>query len=161
IRRAHEAHPDMHFAVADAHALDLDTQGFDVVVMSDLVNDVWDVELAFGQLTHLTHPGSRLVLNFYSHLWELPLGFARSLGLSKPLLDQNWLTVEDIENLLRLANFEVTRGWEEILLPVRMAGFEVFANRFLAHMWPLTQAALTHLVVARPAPRPENSPDAQ
>ncbi len=154
VRRAAERHPQLRFVQADAHRLDLKDQAFDVVILSDVVNDLWDVEVAFGQLKQLTRPGSRLILNFYSRLWELPLDATRSLGLAKPLLEQNWLTVQDVDNLLRLADFEVTRRWDEILLPVRLAGIERLANRYLARLWPLESAALTHFVVARPAPQP-------
>jgi hypothetical protein len=127
-----------------------------VVILSDLVNDLWDVEVVLQQLQALTRPDSRLILNFYSRVWEVPLDTTRALGLSKPLLEQNWLTVQDLDNLLRLADFEVTRRWDEILLPMRLGGLEAFANRFLARLWPLEHAALTHFVVARPSPRPRN-----
>jgi glycosyltransferase involved in cell wall biosynthesis len=96
-------------------------------------------------------------LNFYSRLWEAPLGAARALGLAKPLLEQNWLTVEDIENLLHLANFEVTRRWDEMLVPLDAPGLAEVANRYLAHLWPFDVAALTHLVVARPQPHPDSA----
>jgi SAM-dependent methyltransferase len=153
LRRAAQRHPDLRFAQADAQALDLDGETFDVVIMSDIVNDLWDVEVAFQQLARLTRAGSRLVINFYSRLWELPLDLTRALGVSKPLLEQNWLTVQDVDNLLCLADFEVTRRWDEILLPVRVPGLDTLANRYLARVWPLDQATLTHFVVARPAPR--------
>src|SRR5205807_54561 len=133
-------------------------QTFDVVILSDVVNDLWDVEVAFDQLKRVTGPGSRLILNFYSRLWEVPLDLIRALGMGKPLLEQNWLTVQDVDNLLRLADFEVTRRWDEILLPLRAGGVEELANRYLARVWPLESAALTHFVVARPAPRSEPRP---
>jgi SAM-dependent methyltransferase len=152
VRRAAQRHPQLHFLQADAHLLDVNDQAFDVVVLSDVVNDLWDVEVAFGQLKRLTRPGSRLILNFYSRLWELPLDIARAVGAANPLLEQNWLTVQDVDNLLRLADFEVTRCWDEILLPVHLAGIERLANRYLARLWPLDAAALTHFIVARPAP---------
>ncbi len=155
IRRAARRHPHLRFVQADAHLLDLHDQVFDVVVLSDVVNDMWDVQLALAQLKQLTPPGARLIVNFYSRLWELPLELTRTLGLAIPLLEQNWLTVQDLENLLGLADFEVTRRWDEIILPVRMGGLERFANRYLARVWPLEIAALTHFVVARPAPRPD------
>jgi SAM-dependent methyltransferase len=155
VRRAAQRHPHLRFVQADAHLLDVKDEVFDVVIMSDVVNDLWDVEAAFRQIKHLTRPGSRLILNFYSRLWELPLDLTRSFGLAKPLLEQNWLTVQDVDNLLRLADFEVTRRWDEILLPVRLAGIERLANRYLARLWPLEAAALTHFVVARPAPGPD------
>jgi len=156
VRRAAQRHPHLRFVQADAHLPAVHDQAFDVVILSDVVNDLWDVEAAFGQLRRLTRPGSRLILNFYSRLWELPLDLTRSLGLAKPLLEQNWLTVQDVDNLLRLADFEVTRRWDEILLPVRLAGIERLANRYLARLWPLESAALTHFVVARPAPQPRS-----
>jgi SAM-dependent methyltransferase len=152
LRRARARHPHLKFVQADAHALDLSEQTFDVVVLSDLVNDLWDVESAFEQLRRLTCSATRIVLNFYSRVWELPLDLTRSLGLSKPLLEQNWLTVQDIDNLLGLADFEVVRRWDEILVPLSDRGIAGFANRVLARVWPLDQAALTHFVVARPAP---------
>jgi SAM-dependent methyltransferase len=153
LRRAAQRHPALHFVQADAHQLDMAIgQAFDVVILSDVVNDLWDVELAFRQLKRATRPGSRLILNFYSRLWEAPLDVTRALGLSKPLLEQNWLTVDDVDNLLHLADFEITRHWDEVLLPVRLGGLEQLANRYLARLWPLQVAALTHFVVARPAP---------
>jgi SAM-dependent methyltransferase len=155
IQRARRRHPHLRFVQAEVHQLELDHAPFDVIILSDLVNDLWDVELSLRQLQCVTHPGSRLILNFYSRLWEAPLDLTRGLGLSKPLLEQNWLTVDDIGNLLRLADFEVTRHWDEILLPVRAAGLESLVNRYLARLWPLDVAALTHFVVARPAPRPD------
>jgi SAM-dependent methyltransferase len=157
LRRAARRHPRLSFVQADAHTLDLQHQIFDVIVLSDVVNDLWDVEVALRRLLPLTQPATRLVLNFYSRLWEIPLDVTRSLGLSKPLLEQNWLTVDDVDNLLDLAGFEVTRHWDEILLPLRVGGLENLANRFLARFWPLEQAALTHFVVARPSPRPDTS----
>ncbi|MCA1646770.1 MAG: bifunctional class I SAM-dependent methyltransferase/glycosyltransferase family 2 protein [Chloroflexi bacterium] len=153
VRRAAQRHPQLRFVQADAHLLDVNNQTFDVVILSDVVNDLWDVEVAFGQLNRLTRPDSRLIVNFYSRLWELPLDITRALGLAKPLLEQNWLTVEDVDNLLHLADFEMTRNWDEILVPVRLAGVERLANRYLARLWPLHIAALTHFVVARPAQR--------
>jgi ubiquinone/menaquinone biosynthesis C-methylase UbiE len=153
LRHAARKYPNLHFLQADAHSFDV--QGtFDVVVLSDVINDLWDVELAFKRLEPVTTPASRVILNFHSRLWEVPLDMARSLGLATPLLEQNWLTVDDVANLLNLAEFEVTRQWDEILLPLPLPLLDALANRYLARIWPLTQAALTHFIVARPRPRP-------
>jgi ubiquinone/menaquinone biosynthesis C-methylase UbiE len=149
VRAARRRHPGLTFLQADVHTLQLD-QTFDVVILSDVVNDLWDVEEAFRRLARLTTPRTRLVLNFYSRLWEAPLDAARALGLAKPLLAQNWLTVDDVRNLLHLADFEVTRQWDEILLPLDLPPLEALANRYLAHVWPFRIGDLTHFVVARP-----------
>ncbi len=152
VERSSRRYPDLQFIRADAHALDL-REKFDVVILSDVVNDLWDVQAALQQLEALTQPTSRVMLNFYSQLWQLPLDLARKYGLARPMLDQNWLTVDDIANLLGLANFEVTRHWEEVLLPLSLRPLDHVANRYLAHVWPFSLAAITNFVVARPQPR--------
>jgi ubiquinone/menaquinone biosynthesis C-methylase UbiE len=150
---AAQRHPDLHFILADAHDVEL-REVFDLVVLSDVVNDLWDVEVAFKRLQGVTGPHSRVILNFYSRLWEAPLDLARGARLASPLLEQNWLTVDDVANLLGLADFELTRHWDEILLPLELPLVDTLANRYLAHVWPFTVAALTHMVVARPLPKP-------
>jgi glycosyltransferase involved in cell wall biosynthesis len=92
------------------------------------------------------------VLNFHSHLWQLPLSVVRSLGLSRPTLEQSWLTVGDVANLLDLAELEVVRHTTEVLWPLRTPGIARVCNRGLAKIWPFSMAALTHLLVARPRP---------
>ena len=45
-------------------------------------------------------------------------GWRNGLDLAKPTLYQNWLTVEDITSLLNLADCEVIKQTQEILLPL-------------------------------------------
>ncbi len=149
LRKARERHPELTFVQADAHTPPL-TERFDVIILSDLVNDLWDVERALKALAAVAGPHTRLILNFYSRAWEAPLLAAQAFGLATPLLPQNWLTEADIRNLLNLADWDVTRAWEEILLPVGIPLIESFANRYLARLWPLSWGALTHFVIARP-----------
>jgi SAM-dependent methyltransferase len=153
VRRARGRHRSLQFLQSDVHKLELRTN-FDVVILSDLVNDLWDVQAVFEQIKGAVTPRSRVILNFYSRLWELPLDIARKAGLAKPLLPQNWLTVDDVTNLLQLAGFEVTRRWDEVLAPVGLRSVDRVANHYLAHIWPFTHLDLTHLIVARPWPEP-------
>jgi SAM-dependent methyltransferase len=150
IEAARGKYPSLRFLRADAHdALDLEAE-FDIIILSDVVNDLWDVQRVLEQVRRLSTPQTRLVLNFYSRLWELPLAAARRLGLARPNLDQNWLTVEDIEGLLALADFEVIRRREEVLLPLPLPPVSTLANRYLVKLWPFSQLAMTHFLVARP-----------
>jgi SAM-dependent methyltransferase len=88
LKRAKQRHPHLKFIGADAHHIDIEEK-FDVIILSDLVNDSWDVQTLFEQLHQLTVPSTRIILNFYSHLWEQPLSLAEKLGLAKPNLLQN------------------------------------------------------------------------
>jgi SAM-dependent methyltransferase len=153
IEEARRRHPDLEFIVADAHTCDV-AGTFDVIILSDLVNDVWDVQAVFEHLRARCTPATRIVLNMYSHLWEGPLWLAAKLGLATPLLPQNWLTRQDVGGLLALAGFDVVKSWRDTLLPLPLPLVAPFANRVLARLWPLTYLCITNVVVARPAPAP-------
>jgi SAM-dependent methyltransferase len=152
IRRAHHLHPELNLIRADGHALCLHQQ-FDVIILSDLLNDVWDVQCILGQLEALVTPRTRIIINSYSRLWELPLAMAEELELAKPTLFQNWLTVEDISNLLNLTNFSVIHHWAEILWPFQTPLLAPFLNKFLVKLWPFAHLGLTNFIVARSHPQ--------
>ena len=155
IQRGKVKHPELEFVLADAHDLSALTGPFDVILLSDTINDLWDVQRVFEQLRPLCTPRTRLILNFYSHLWEFPLSILQSLGLASPTLDQNWLTREDLSGMLHLAGFEPIRFTNEVLWPLPLGGF---ANRFLVRFWPFSELALANVVIARPAPQPVAPP---
>jgi SAM-dependent methyltransferase len=152
VDQARERHPHLTFLQGDAHSLPL-AKPFDVIILSDLVNDLWDVEQVLHQLHGVLSPRGRVILNFHSNLWQFPAWLGRRLGLADRARQQNWLTSEDVANLLNLTDFEVIRHWGEILLPARVPLLSGLCNRVLARVWPFRLAALTNFVIARPSPR--------
>jgi Glycosyl transferase family 2/Methyltransferase domain len=149
VTRARRSHPGLQFRQADAHRIDFNER-FDMVILSDLVNELWDVQAVFHQVEQIASPGTRIIVNFVSHLWGPLLAIAESAGQSGPQLQQNWLTIQDVSALLSLANFEIIRHRREILLPVRLPFLSTIANRFLVKLWPFEQLAMTNVLVARP-----------
>lgn len=141
--------PDLHFSVADAADYRFEGEPFDYVILSDLVNDLWDVQEVLMRLRGHCHPRTRIILNAYSHVWQLPLQLARRLGLARPLLPQNWLTKEDIRNLMQLSGFESLRTWPELLLPTALPGADT-VNRIVARFAPFRWFCLTNFYVCRP-----------
>ena len=154
IHRATQRHPQLSFQSADAHDLSGLKDRFDVIVLSDLVNDLWDVQKVFDEIARLSQPHTRIILNSYSRVWEFPLTVAEKLGLAKPVLFRNWLTVEDITNMLNLAGFELIRAWPEILWPLPIPIVSSFLNKILVKLKPFSYFALTNFVIARPKPAP-------
>lgn len=141
--------PELSFSVQDAHTFEAG-ETFDAVILSDLVNDLWDVQTVFERIKKVCTPRTRIFLNFYSLLWEKPLRAAEKFGLARPKLQQNWLTVHDVSNLLYLSGFETIRQWEEYLFPFAVPGVRPFFNRYLAKVWPFYIFCLAHVMVARP-----------
>jgi len=153
IDQAKERHPHLRFLVAEAHDLPLD-ETFDYIILSELVNELWDVQHVLEQVRPLCGPRTRIILNSYSRLWEWPLSIAGKFNLAKPMLKQNWLTPADIENLLELAGFEPMRRWQEVIWPLRTPVIDALFNRVLARLWPFKHLALSNMIIARPKPNP-------
>lgn len=149
ITQASDRFPHLHFFYDDAQIVQLDSQTFDYIIISELVNDVWDVQELLNNLQRYCNPKTRIIINFYSHLWNLPLQLARKLKLAKPNLPQNWLTVHDMRNLLDISGFEVLRNWQEVICPIFIPIISAFSNRYLARIWPFNHLALTNFMLAR------------
>src|SRR5512140_2134951 len=66
--RARQAHPELEFFQADAHDLSALTGPFDAIILSDVVNDLWDVQRVLEQIRPLCLPSTRLIINFHSGL---------------------------------------------------------------------------------------------
>lgn len=154
LEQARQQHPHCEFIQADAHFRVLDEK-FDFVILSDLINDLWDIQTCLANIKSYCHPKTRLIINSFSHLWQLPLKTSSTLGLSKPNLEQNWLEKKELVNLLYLTDFEVLRVFPEFLWPFKLPFIEPFINRFIAKVWPFSLLALTNVFVARPKPEPK------
>jgi ubiquinone/menaquinone biosynthesis C-methylase UbiE len=155
---ARSRHPDLHFVQQEVHQLELNEQ-FDYIICSDLVNDLWDIQKAFERVRQHSHPGTRLLLNAYSRVWEIPRRVAEALGLAKKCtLPQNWITVEDLRTILFLAGFEVIRDGSEVLWPFGTPLVDKLCNRYLVKTIPFRWLAMTNFIVARPIPKPRPEP---
>lgn len=150
IESARVAHPELEFVPADAHNLSLGQITFDYIVVSELVNDLWDVQAVLTRLKPYCSGHTRLVFNFHSHLWSVPLRIARRLGVATPTLPQNWLTRHDMENLLEIAGFQALRSWQEVVAPLPVPLLSRWANVYLAPLWPFRYFAMANFMIARP-----------
>jgi len=148
ICRARDKHPNIHFFQHDAHELGI-KGSFDYIILSDLINDLWDVRYVFSQLKSLCHRRTRIIINFYSRLWGFPLWLAQKLNLAASYPPQNWLTESDVTNLLDLSGFETMGIWQELLMPVRIPLLSQWINRFFIRIWPLNNFAMTNMIMAR------------
>ena len=156
IEKARTFHPELEFYAGESLKL-LAGEKFDYIVLSDLINDVSDVQKLFEQLKDNAHGNTRLVLNFFNNSWRPVLGIAEKLGAKSPTLSQNWLSLADVKNLLHLAGWEIIKTDTRILWPVRTPLLAGFLNRWMAPLFK--HFCLTLFVVARP--RPTQPPDRQ
>lgn len=158
VARASERHPNLEFRQEAAERVDLPGRTFDYIILSDLIGYLFDIRGALERLRAVSHPRTRLIINWYSRVWQPAVHLLEALGLKYPLPLLNWTAIDDVENLLRLAGFETVRSRGHILLPVRLGPISRLANRFLAHLPVVGWFAWTSWVVARPIPRAAPEP---
>jgi SAM-dependent methyltransferase len=151
LKRAAQSHPHLRFVQGDVGKFSLNTK-FDYVILSDLINDLWDVQTAIERLASVCTPATRVIINTYSRLWEQPLRIAARIGVANPTLSQNWLTLADVDNMLALSGFEVVRQWQEVLFPPALPLLAPLCNRYLVKLWPFRHLALTNFIVASLGP---------
>jgi SAM-dependent methyltransferase len=150
IRRASAKFPSLRFHHMAAEQIELGDQQFDYILLSDMVGFFFDIKKVLQGLHPYCHRGTRVILNWYSRLWQPLIRLAERLGLKYPQPILNWTTPEDIQNLLALADFEPLYRRSFLLSPKRLPLVSAFANRFLAQLPGLRAFCLTNWTVARP-----------
>lgn len=150
VRRAAAKYPHLEFRQMTAENLELGAECFDYIILSDVIGFLYDIRLVFERLRSVCGPNTRIVIHWYSRLWQPIITLAEKLGLKYPQPLLNWTTQEDIANLLHLADYEAVVQQNHILLPKRLPPISGFANRFLAHLPGMRWLSLTNWVVARP-----------
>lgn len=151
IALARERHPTLHFHEASAEAPALQER-FDYIIVSDLVNDLEDVQAVLNQLRACAHEKTRLVLNFFNQAWRPILAGAEQLELKAPTLAQNWLSADDMRNLLSLAGWDLVKQETKILSPIHAALFQAVLNRGLAPILPSFCLTIFQIARLKPAP---------
>ncbi|MGV3757478.1 MAG: glycosyltransferase [Verrucomicrobiota bacterium] len=154
VELARQRHPGLEFQVAEAATFTA-AEPFDYIILSDLVNDLPDVQTVLEQLQKVAHPRTRIVLNFFSNVWRPILTVAEAIGEKAPMPAPNWLSSGDMRNLLHLAGWEVVKQDARILWPVHTPLLGPLLNRFLAPL--LRPLCLTVFLVARPKPQVDAS----
>jgi hypothetical protein len=103
-----------------------------VIILSDVLNQMSDVETALRRLHACSHEGTRLLINIHNTLWRPFLQFGSRLGLRRRQPDGNWLSRRDVINLGALADWEVFKSFGQILLPVPLGPVSRLLNRWFA-----------------------------
>jgi len=151
VAEARQTFPNLEFQVRNAE----DFQGgtaFDYVLFANTLSYLGNIQKTLQNVRQVCNPSTRLVLTFHNPGWEPILNFATAIGQRMPLPPLNWLSLEDVENLLDLAGFEVVSHGKRQLFPKNLPLVSWFFNRVLAPLPGLNALCLTEYVVARVRP---------
>jgi SAM-dependent methyltransferase len=130
---AKQKFPTIEFHVMEAENIQLEEK-FDLIVLSNLIGYVDDVEKVFQELHKVCHSQTKIIVTYYNYLWEPLLKFAEKIRIKKPAPLQNWLSLADINNLLYLSGFDVYRNTKRMLFPLNVPLLKNFLNGFLVKL---------------------------
>ena len=149
VELARTRHPGLEFVQTSGERLAAG-RTFDYVILSDVVPYADDLMTLFATIQRHAHPRTRVIVNSYSQVWRPLIRLAEMLRLKARKPVRNWVTSDDVINMLELAGFEVITRTRRILLPKRVPLLSTLLNGFVANLWPFNHLCLTHWVVGRP-----------
>src|SRR5882757_11213589 len=153
IAKANARHPDLYFVLGDVE--DPQTLAgiegpFDYIVIADTIGMFEDIDGTLRLVYHLCAPSTRIIISYYSHLWEPVLKVAEALHLRSKQPKINYIATADFRNLMDMADFEVIGQEKRQLLPRRWLGLGPFINRYIAPLPGIRQLCLRTYIIARP-----------
>jgi hypothetical protein len=132
---------------------------YDVVFLHGIISYTADIQEVLASVRPFCTPDTRLVLLSYNALWQPLLQLANVLGLRKRTPDENWLSSQDVMNLLELADLDLITWRRRVLVPAAVPLLARAANRFLSALPVVSWLGLCDWYVTRLAgvERPEGT----
>ena len=171
INMAQKNHPHLRFYCADAETLTPESIGyltegpdrgpiegyidepqtFDYIICANAASYFSNIQTALSRLHPFCTPKTRLIISFHNYLWEPVLKLGEQLGQRRPQPPQNWLSMDDVANLLTITGFTPLKRGRRFLLPRYVPVLSPLVNRYLAPLPIIKHLGLTNFVVARPS----------
>lgn len=146
-------HPGLSFVLGDVEdpvTLASLEGPFDYIVIADTIGMLDDIDGTLRLVHHLCAPSTRIIISYYSHLWEPVLRLAEAIGLRRKQPTINYIATTDFLNLMDLADFEMISREQRQLLPQRWLGLGPLINRFIAPLPGIRKLCLRTYLVGRP-----------
>jgi SAM-dependent methyltransferase len=149
---ARKQNPGLKFIVGDAEypSEELKQEGpFDYIVLSDTIGVFDDIEVALKWLHDLCKPETRIIIAYYSSLWEPLTKLATAIGLRMPQPQTNTISNDDLRNIMDLAELEVISEDTRQLIPFRLLGIGPLINKVIAPLPLIRRLCLRTYMVTR------------
>jgi ubiquinone/menaquinone biosynthesis C-methylase UbiE len=153
VARANARYPDLCFVlgdVEDPNTLVSIDGPFDYIVIADTIGMFEEIDDTLRLVHHLCAPSTRIVISYYSHLWEPVLKLAEALHLRRKQSKINYIATADFLNLMDLADFEMISQEQRQLLPLRWFGLGPLINKYIAPLPGIRKLCLRTYIVGRP-----------
>jgi SAM-dependent methyltransferase len=158
IEEAKKKYPSYQFILGDVEDPDVITNlpgPFNIIILSDTIGQLDDCQTCLERLHVLCNDDTRIIISCYASFWEPILTVAEKCRLKSPSTDLNWLSSDDIVNILLLSDFEtVKQDWRQ-LIPRKLLGIGHLVNRFIGTLPLIRKLCIRNYVLARSIRNPE------
>lgn len=145
---ARSKYPHLNFEVQDLENIKT-SKKFDYILLAHTLGDIIDVQKSLSNLKRATNSKTRVVIVGYNRLWQPILNLATFLKLKIKQPTQNWLSINDIENLLHLTGYEIVKRFHIILFPKYIPIISNFLNNIVARLPIAKTLCLNYVLVAK------------
>ncbi|MFH0866700.1 MAG: glycosyltransferase family 2 protein [Bacteroidota bacterium] len=121
----------------------------DFIVLNGNVHYEKDVQEFFSRIHEKINFDSRLIIIYYSSLWKPFIKLATFFKLRTKKPEENWITHEDVQNLLSLNDLQIVRRDSKVIFPLYIPLLSYFINRNIAPLPFFRFFSLINIVVAR------------
>ena len=122
----------------------------DYIVMSMLLDQVYDVYTVLRRVHEWSARQTRIVVVTYNRLWRPLLRLAELLRLKAVNPNESYVPRAEVENLLETCNFEITKRLDGVLIPFYIPLISRALNRWVAPLPFFRHLGLVHVTIARP-----------
>lgn len=123
---------------------------FDYIILSSSIGMMEDISDSLIRLRKFCTPQTRIITTYYNRTWQPFIRFSEILGLRLKTPELNWVPVQEIENLMFLADFQTIKRSMFCLVPIHIPLFSNFINRFISVLPFINLASILTLEVGRP-----------
>jgi len=142
-------YPNIDYRLMEAENLSFD-RTFDYIILNNIIGYLEDIEATFTEIRKISHPHTKVIVTYYNFLWQPILNTGETLGMRMKQPTQNWLSENDITNLLYLSGFDTFKSGKRLLFPKYIPLISTVLNKYIAHLPFFKGLCINNYIIAKP-----------
>lgn len=77
------------------------------IILDNIIGDIPDLQDYFEKAKLEITPKTKILISYHNSFWEPVLELTSLIGLRKKVGQQNWITTDDLKNILNISGYEI------------------------------------------------------
>lgn len=125
---------------------------FDFVIGTDLIEYLNDLVVFFEQINKITHNNSKVIFLSINSAWKPIIYIARKLGLTSLEIIDEWISLNELQNIAEITNFRIIDKGYCIIFPKYIPFLSDIINGLFLKIPLLKRFGLIQYIVLSPNP---------